>query len=149
MKQTFKWSIVQPEFWHTQVYLTQVLLFSVVHSSVKYDDDRLSKAKTYRFCFILDVKKIPGRTSNSPESVSLLASVNAAGHKMPPMVILKGKTPRCLQSWAVQEAPENTVWTFQEKAWMCDILGEEWFQNVFIPQIWAPQTTASYFRFTW
>ena len=36
-------------------------------------------------------KTVPGRTSNSRETVTLLPCINAAGQKMPPLIIVKGK----------------------------------------------------------
>jgi hypothetical protein len=48
------------------------------------------------------------------------------------MVVVRGKTKRCLQSWSVEDAPQGTVWAYQEKAWMDDHLGEEWFHKVFL-----------------
>lgn len=76
--------------------------------------------------------KVPGRTSNSRESISTLLCVNAQGGFMPPMVVVRGKTKRCLQSWGVEDAPAGTVFTYQARAWMDDILGEEWFHKVFL-----------------
>lgn len=45
------------------------------------------------------VKSLPGRTSTSRQNITILACVNAAGNKMPPMCVVKGKTPRCLESF--------------------------------------------------
>ncbi|XP_062607056.1 uncharacterized protein LOC134268829 [Saccostrea cucullata] len=73
-----------------------------------------------------------GRTSTSRQSITILACVNASGDKMPPMCIVKGKTPRCVESFATIDAPPETIWTYQEKAWMCDLLGELWFKSVFL-----------------
>ncbi|XP_062566558.1 uncharacterized protein LOC134228881 [Saccostrea cucullata] len=78
------------------------------------------------------VKSLPGRTSTSRQSITILACVNASGDKMPPMCIVKGKTPRCVESFATIDAPPETIWTYQEKAWMCDLLGELWFKSVFL-----------------
>ncbi|XP_078334130.1 uncharacterized protein LOC144625794 [Crassostrea virginica] len=76
--------------------------------------------------------KVPGRSSNSRESISTLLCVNAQGGFMPPMVVVRGKTKRCIQSWGVEDAPAGTVFTYQARAWMDDILGEEWFHKVFL-----------------
>lgn len=81
------------------------------------------------------VKSLPGRTGNSKENVTILACVNAQGGALPPMCIAKGKTPRCLESFATMDSPPGTLWTYQERAWMCDLLGEMWFSQVFIPNI--------------
>ncbi|CAG2244263.1 unnamed protein product [Mytilus edulis] len=77
-------------------------------------------------------RNVPGRTSNSRENVTILASVNAEGNVMPPMCVVKGKTIRSVQSFCCLDAPVNTVWSFQERAWMCDMLGELWFKDVFL-----------------
>ena len=77
-------------------------------------------------------RNVPGRTSNSRENVTMLASVNAEGRVMPPMCIVKGKTVRSVQSFCCLDAPRDTVWTFQERAWMCDVLVELWFKDVFL-----------------
>lgn len=59
---------------------------------------------------------LPGRVSNSKESVSVLGCGNAAGDIMSPMVIVKGKTKRSLMSWKTEDAPPNTKWAFQSKS---------------------------------
>ena len=81
-------------------------------------------------------QNVPGRTSNSRENVTMLASVNAEGRVMPPMCIVKGKTVRSVQSFCCLDAPYDTVWTFQERAWLCDVLGELWFKDVFLAHCW-------------
>jgi hypothetical protein len=80
-------------------------------------------------------RSVPGRTGNSRENVTILACVNASGRALPPMCIVKGKTQRSLESFATMDAPSSTVWTYQERAWMNDILGEMWFRQVFLPNI--------------
>ena len=77
---------------------------------------------------------LPGRVSNSKESVSVLGCGNAAGDIMSPMVIVKGKTKRSLMSWKTEDAPPNTKWAFQSKSYMDQNLGVEWFQNVFLKE---------------
>ena len=64
-------------------------------------------------------------------SITVLASVNAIGSHMPPLVV-KGKTHRSLNSWNVQDAPIGTRWTFQDHAYMNDNLGVKWFKDVFL-----------------
>ena len=76
--------------------------------------------------------KIPGRVSNSKESVSVLGCGNATGEIMSPMVVVKGKTKRSLMGWKTEDAPPNTKWAFQSKSYMDQALGVEWFQNVFL-----------------
>ena len=87
--------------------------------------------KPTKVCARKGSRNVPGRTSNSRENVTILASVNAEGRVMPPMCIVKGKTVRSIQSFCCLDAPRDTVWTFQERDWMCDVLGELWFKDVF------------------
>lgn len=53
---------------------------------------------------------------------------------MPPLCIVKGKTWKAVESFATVDAPNGTLWTYQAKAWMCDILGEMWFKQIFLKQ---------------
>ena len=78
--------------------------------------------------------KIPGRTANSKESVSVLGCGNASGNIMSPMIIVKGKTKRSLMSWKIEDAPANTKWAYQEKSYMDQTLGVEWFESVFLKE---------------
>ncbi|CAC5414439.1 unnamed protein product [Mytilus coruscus] len=43
-------------------------------------------------------RSVPGRTGNSREGVTILPCINAAGEKIPPLVIVKGKTERSLRN---------------------------------------------------
>ncbi len=47
------------------------------------------------------------------------------------MVVVRGETLKSLNAWGVTSCPNGTKWTYREKAGMCDILGEEWFEGVF------------------
>lgn len=76
-------------------------------------------------------KVIPGRTANSKESITILPCINAAGGKMPPLIIVKGKTSRSLRAFNSHEGPEGAFWTFQAKAYMDDDMGTVWFRDVF------------------
>lgn len=78
------------------------------------------------------VRNVCGRTSNKSTNITIMACVNAAGTAMPPMFVVKGKTPRSLYSFNTQAAPANTKWSYQEKGWMTDQIGEQWFDNVFL-----------------
>ena len=75
---------------------------------------------------------IPGRVSCSRESVTVLACSNAAGLVMPPLHIIKGKTRKALNAYNTAEGVQGAAWTYQSKAWMEDVLGVEWFRNVFL-----------------
>ena len=79
-------------------------------------------------------KSVPGRVGNLRTNVSLLACINAAGNpdNMPPMLVVRGKTKKCLEAYNIKEAPKDTVWAFQEKANMEETLGAEWFTRVFL-----------------
>jgi hypothetical protein len=78
-------------------------------------------------------KAVPARTSNSRESITVLVCVNAGGGTIPPQIIVKGKTHRSLRSWNIQDVPAGTSWKFQQNAYMTDVLGVEWFRDVFLP----------------
>ena len=54
-------------------------------------------------------KVIPGRTSNSRESVAVLPCVNATGQAMPPLIVAKGKTSRSLRSYNTHEGPAGAL----------------------------------------
>ncbi|XP_033730751.1 uncharacterized protein LOC117320202 [Pecten maximus] len=83
-------------------------------------------------CTKKGTRALQSRTNNSRENVTILACINATGNAMPPLCVAKGKTRKCLQSFNTVDAPDGTLWTYQNKAWMCDILGDEWFNNVFL-----------------
>lgn len=78
------------------------------------------------------VKNIPGRVGNCRDNVSVLACINAAGGEVPPMFIVKGKTYKSLYAYNTTEGVPGGIYTYQEKAWMEDVLGEQWFQNHFL-----------------
>lgn len=82
-------------------------------------------------------KRVPGRTSMSRESLTVVACGNAAGEKIPPMVIVRGKSHIALQGYTLEDAPENTRWCYQEKGWMTEKLSQEWFRKLFLPNISA------------
>ncbi|CAC5410897.1 unnamed protein product [Mytilus coruscus] len=78
------------------------------------------------------IRSVPRKTGNSREGVTILPCINAAGEKMPPLVIVKGKTERSLRSFNTHEGPPGSKWTFQEKAWKNDLIGIEWFSEIFL-----------------
>lgn len=77
-------------------------------------------------------KNIPGRVGNNRDNVSVLACVNAAGGEIPSLVIVKVKTYKCLNAYNTSEGVPGSVYTYQERAWMEDALGEIWFQDHFL-----------------
>ncbi|XP_041370288.1 uncharacterized protein LOC121384088 [Gigantopelta aegis] len=83
-------------------------------------------------CSAKGKRNVTSRVSNSRENITVLACVNACGQAMPPMCVCKGKTEKSLRPFATLDAPEGTFWTYQERAWMCDVIGEEWFREVFL-----------------
>ncbi|GFR59260.1 jerky protein [Elysia marginata] len=61
-------------------------------------------------------RTLHARTSNSKENVTVLACINASGSAMPPMCVVKGKTVKSVQGFAIHDAPKDTAWRFQESA---------------------------------
>ena len=78
-------------------------------------------------------KNVVGRTTGNRTNITIMACVNASGEKMPPMLITKGKTARSLHGFNTTGAPSGSIWTYQEKGWMTDELGEMWFRDIFLP----------------
>ncbi|CAG2249671.1 unnamed protein product [Mytilus edulis] len=76
-------------------------------------------------------KNIPGRVGDCRESLSVLGCINAAGQNIPPMVIVRGKTSKSLNAFNVSEGVPDTKYTYQERAWMEDVLSETWFRDHF------------------
>ena len=72
-------------------------------------------------------RAVPGRTSNSRESITSLVAVNAAGHRIPPLHVIKGKTEKSLRAFNTNEGVAGARWTWQKRAWMEDVLGASWF----------------------
>jgi hypothetical protein len=58
------------------------------------------------------------------------------------MIVVKGKTYKSLNSWAVKNSPPHTVWAWQPKALMENVLGEHWFRNCFLKIV--EELTCSY-----
>ena len=56
-------------------------------------------------------KAVPRRTANIRETVMFLPCINAAGQKMPPLMIVKNKTTRSVMSFNVHEGPTDALWT--------------------------------------
>ena len=75
---------------------------------------------------------VVGKTSQKSSNLTILACVNAAGRAMPPLIITKGKTGKSLHGFKTTDAPAGTVWSFQEKGWITDDIGEQWFNDVFL-----------------
>ena len=88
---------------------------------------------------------VQSRVSSSCESITVLGSISAAGNCMPPMIIVRGKTPRSLNIFSSDEGPVGAFWTYQQKAWMDDALGHQWFNDVFLKH-WPSASSAINFR---
>ena len=77
-------------------------------------------------------KQLNARVSPSRQNVTIVACVSAGGTAMPPMFVVKGKSHKAVHGFNTMQAPPGSVWTFQEKAWMEDSLGIQWFRDVFL-----------------
>ena len=77
-------------------------------------------------------KNLPGRVADSKQTQTVLACVNAAGKCMPPLVVVKGKTPKSLYGYKTHDGPAGTIWSYQSKGYMEDLLGSQWFKEVFL-----------------
>jgi hypothetical protein len=50
---------------------------------------------------------------------------------MPPLIITKGKTVKSIHGYKTSDAPDGTVWTFQDKGWITDNIGENGLMRFF------------------
>ncbi|KAJ8303670.1 hypothetical protein KUTeg_018780 [Tegillarca granosa] len=78
------------------------------------------------------VKTVPGKVSNCRDNITVVASVNASGKRMPPLMIVKGTTHRSLYAYDTESGPPDAIWTFQSNAWIEDILGQKWFDYIIL-----------------
>ena len=72
------------------------------------------------------------QTSQKSSNLTLMACINGAGSAMPPLVITKGKTVKSVHGYKTSDAPRGTVWSFQDKGWITEDIGENWFDEVFL-----------------
>ncbi|OWF47842.1 uncharacterized protein LOC110453826 [Mizuhopecten yessoensis] len=79
-------------------------------------------------------RNVLGRTSNNRTNVTMTACINAAGQKMSPMLIVKGKTSVSVHGFNTEAAPPGSKWAWQENGWMNDKLGEQCFRDVFLKE---------------
>jgi hypothetical protein len=75
---------------------------------------------------------VVSKTSAKYSNLTVMACVNASGVAMPPLIITKGKTVKSLHGFNTKDAPNNTLWIYQEKGWITDDIGEKWFKDVFL-----------------
>jgi len=73
---------------------------------------------------------VVGKTSSKSNNITVMACFNPAGNRMPPMLVVKGKTTRCLHGFNTDAAPVGTMWDFQQNGWMTDVIGEKLFKQV-------------------
>jgi hypothetical protein len=62
-------------------------------------------------------KHLQARISGTQELVTVVVAANANGDTIPPYLIFKGKTQRCLQSVDCEEAPAGTKFAYSESGW--------------------------------
>lgn len=74
--------------------------------------------KALPYIFRKGMKYLQARTTGNRETTTLLGCVNTSGNKLPPHVIVKGKTARSLQSLQTHQAPPGTTFTFSESGWI-------------------------------
>ena len=60
-----------------------------------------------------DSRNILGRTSNERSNITIMACAISNGDKMPPMLIVKGKTSKSLFGYNTADSPNNTLWIYQ------------------------------------
>ena len=102
----------------------------------------VSNIRQFELFQIKKIRNVVGKTSNSRSNVTITACVNAMGHWMPPMFVVKGKTSASLHGFNTEAAPVGSIWSYQENGWMTDVLGEKWFKNVFLERMWTGATSA-------
>ena len=75
---------------------------------------------------------VSGRVPPNRENITVVACINVAGVSMPPMFIVKDKTPKSLFAFSPDDGPSNSIWTYQAKVWMEDVLAVKWFREIFL-----------------
>lgn len=77
-------------------------------------------------------KNVVSRVSENRTNITIMACVNGAGEKMVSMIIVKGKTSASLHGLNVVDAPDGTIFAFQENGWINEEIAEKWFREVFL-----------------
>lgn len=77
-------------------------------------------------------KNVVSRVSENRTNITIMACVNGAGEKMVPMIIVKEKTSASLHGLNVVDAPDGTIFAFQENGWINEEIAEKWFREVFL-----------------
>ena len=78
------------------------------------------------------MRKVYGLSSGNKTQITVVACGNAAGHVLPPMIILKGG--KFNHEWSVGEVP-NTLYGMSENGWIDQELYNNWLEKIFIPNI--------------
>jgi len=81
------------------------------------------------------VRYLHARTSGNREMLTVIACVNAAGDRIPPHIIAKGKTNRVLHGFDVQSAPQGTTWSVSSSGWTKQGIARLWFEKSFLANI--------------
>ena len=63
---------------------------------------------------------------------TVLATGNAAGEYMPPLVVYKAQYLN--DTWTIN-GPKDATYAVTESGWMSDVIFEQWFWNSFIPHV--------------
>jgi len=78
---------------------------------------------------------LQSRTSGNKETITIIACINAAGNKIPPHIIAKGKTERSLHGFDLNSAPSGANWSVSTKGWTKQGIARLWFESTFLPNI--------------
>lgn len=76
-------------------------------------------------------KRVTG--GNARKTTTVLACVNAAGQKLPPLILHKGK--RLWNNMIGENAFYGTSYSVTENGWMTEIASYNWFKNKFITEV--------------
>ena len=69
--------------------------------------------KVFANCTFLNT---PGRVSDSREGTTFITHACANGTYMPPVIVVKGKTPKSLMGYNTLDGPKGAFWTYQQEA---------------------------------
>ncbi|KAJ8909702.1 hypothetical protein NQ315_002742 [Exocentrus adspersus] len=72
-------------------------------------------------------------SSAGRENTSVLICTSASGHKLPPLVIFKGKN--VIESWLSQNVKDEMAYAASKRGWMESTIFYNWFKKSFLPNI--------------
>ena len=81
------------------------------------------------------IKHLQSSTSGNREQITVIATINAAGHCIPPHIITKGKTQRSLESFQTDAAPIGTTFSVSDSDWTKQSIAALWFLKSFLANI--------------